>query len=111
MGDRRCVAAGNVPAAQGAGHPPPADGLSQVSGGAAGECRHRRRDRPTSRSPAPYPLSDPNPAPTSSVERTALSDASRSAEIVRKTRETDILLSLDLDGQGRSDVKTGIGFL
>jgi imidazoleglycerol-phosphate dehydratase len=40
-----------------------------------------------------------------------LSDAQRSAEIVRKTRETDIRLALDLDGQGRSDVKTGIGFL
>jgi imidazoleglycerol-phosphate dehydratase len=40
-----------------------------------------------------------------------LSDARRSAEIVRKTRETDIRLALDLDGEGRSDVKTGIGFL
>jgi imidazoleglycerol-phosphate dehydratase len=40
-----------------------------------------------------------------------LSDARRSAEIVRKTRETDIRLTLDLDGQGRADVKTGIGFL
>jgi imidazoleglycerol-phosphate dehydratase len=40
-----------------------------------------------------------------------LSDARRSAEIVRKTRETDIRLTLDLDGQGRADVQTGIGFL
>lgn len=40
-----------------------------------------------------------------------MSDARRSAEIVRKTRETDIRLTLDLDEQGRSDVKTGIGFL
>jgi imidazoleglycerol-phosphate dehydratase len=40
-----------------------------------------------------------------------LSDARRSAEIVRKTRETDIRLTLDLDGQGRADVKTGIAFL
>jgi imidazoleglycerol-phosphate dehydratase len=40
-----------------------------------------------------------------------LSDASRSAEIVRKTRETDIRLTLDLDGQGRADVQTGVGFL
>ena len=40
-----------------------------------------------------------------------MSDAQRSAEIVRKTRETDIRLTLDLDGQGRSDVKTGVGFL
>jgi imidazoleglycerol-phosphate dehydratase len=35
----------------------------------------------------------------------------RRARIARKTRETDIALSLDLDGQGRSRVKTGIGFL
>jgi imidazoleglycerol-phosphate dehydratase len=40
-----------------------------------------------------------------------LSDARRSAEIVRKTRETDIRLTLDLDGQGRAEVQTGIGFL
>jgi imidazoleglycerol-phosphate dehydratase len=40
-----------------------------------------------------------------------LSETRRSAEIVRKTRETDIRLTLDLDGQGRADVKTGIGFL
>jgi imidazoleglycerol-phosphate dehydratase len=36
---------------------------------------------------------------------------SRLAEIARKTRETDIRLSLDLDGQGRAEVSTGIGFL
>jgi imidazoleglycerol-phosphate dehydratase len=35
----------------------------------------------------------------------------RIAEIVRKTRETDIRLRLDLDGQGRAEVGTGIGFL
>jgi imidazoleglycerol-phosphate dehydratase len=35
----------------------------------------------------------------------------RVAEIVRKTRETDVRLRLDLDGQGRAEVATGIGFL
>lgn len=40
-----------------------------------------------------------------------MSELRRSAEIVRKTRETDIILTLDLDGQGRAEVKTGIGFL
>ena len=40
-----------------------------------------------------------------------MSDAQRSAEIVRKTRETDIRLTIALDGQGRADVQTGIGFL
>ncbi len=35
----------------------------------------------------------------------------RTAEIVRKTRETDIRLRLDVDGSGRSEVATGVGFL
>ena len=35
----------------------------------------------------------------------------RRAEIIRKTGETDIKLSLDLDGKGRSEVSTGVGFL
>ena len=35
----------------------------------------------------------------------------RIAEILRQTRETDIRLRLDLDGSGRSAVKTGVGFL
>src|SRR5229473_2905370 len=35
----------------------------------------------------------------------------RRASIQRKTRETDIALTLDLDGSGRSSIKTGIGFL
>jgi imidazoleglycerol-phosphate dehydratase len=36
---------------------------------------------------------------------------SRTAEIVRTTRETDIRLTLDLDGSGRAEVRTGVGFL
>lgn len=40
-----------------------------------------------------------------------MSDVKRSAEIVRKTRETEIRLALDLDGEGQSEVRTGIGFL
>ncbi len=35
----------------------------------------------------------------------------RNAEIARKTAETDIRLSLCLDGTGRADVDTGVGFL
>lgn len=35
----------------------------------------------------------------------------RRAQIERKTKETAIALSLDLDGVGRSEVATGIGFL
>ena len=34
----------------------------------------------------------------------------RTASIERKTKETDIKLSLSLDGTGQSDIKTGIGF-
>ena len=35
----------------------------------------------------------------------------RTAEINRKTAETDILLTLNLDGTGKSTIKTGVGFL
>jgi imidazoleglycerol-phosphate dehydratase len=35
----------------------------------------------------------------------------RTATIERKTRETEILVSVDLDGTGAYDVDTGIGFL
>jgi imidazoleglycerol-phosphate dehydratase len=42
----------------------------------------------------------PEPAPTT-----------RTAEVTRATRETDIQLRLDLDGSGRAEVDTGVGFL
>ena len=35
----------------------------------------------------------------------------RIASIVRQTLETDILLTLNLDGTGKRDISTGIGFL
>jgi imidazoleglycerol-phosphate dehydratase len=35
----------------------------------------------------------------------------REAKIARKTKETDIEVSVDLDGAGKYDVATGIGFL
>jgi len=35
----------------------------------------------------------------------------RTAEITRKTNETEIRLSLNLDGRGRYSIKTGLGFL
>ena len=34
----------------------------------------------------------------------------RKCELSRKTKETDIFVSLNLDGSGKSDVSTGIGF-
>ena len=35
----------------------------------------------------------------------------RTAEIYRKTAETEIALKLDLDGSGNADIHTGVGFL
>ena len=35
----------------------------------------------------------------------------RKAEIARKTNETDIKLTLELDGTGKSEISTGCGFL
>ncbi len=35
----------------------------------------------------------------------------RSAEIARKTAETDIVLSLNIDGVGKSEIDSGCGFL
>ena len=35
----------------------------------------------------------------------------RKAEIARKTAETDIKLALDLDGTGKAEIDTGVGFL
>lgn len=37
--------------------------------------------------------------------------AGRTAEVVRATRETDIRLALDLDGSGKAEVATGVGFV
>ena len=35
----------------------------------------------------------------------------RTAEITRRTAETDIRLTLNIDGAGKADVDTGCGFL
>ena len=34
----------------------------------------------------------------------------RTANVTRKTAETDIVLSIDLDGTGKADIQTGLGF-
>ena len=35
----------------------------------------------------------------------------RSGEISRVTKETDVFVQIDIDGSGKCDVSTGIGFL
>lgn len=40
-----------------------------------------------------------------------MSDEPRTASIERTTGETEISLSLNLDGSGQADVRTGVGFL
>lgn len=35
----------------------------------------------------------------------------RNAEIIRKTGETDIMIRLELDGKGRGEIDSGVGFL
>ncbi|MEG1066476.1 MAG: imidazoleglycerol-phosphate dehydratase, partial [Erysipelotrichaceae bacterium] len=35
----------------------------------------------------------------------------RKSEINRKTKETEVMVKLDLDGSGKSIVNTGVGFL
>lgn len=34
----------------------------------------------------------------------------RTAQVTRKTKETDIVCELNIDGSGISDIQTGIGF-
>ena len=39
-----------------------------------------------------------------------MAESARRAEISRRTKETEISVSVDLDGTGRADIATGIGF-
>ena len=44
-------------------------------------------------------------------ERKAVTDMDRIAKLTRKTNETDITMELNLDGSGKYEIDTGIGFL
>jgi imidazoleglycerol-phosphate dehydratase len=48
---------------------------------------------------------------TKTKAKTPAKTSRRSATVERKTRETKIAATLDLDGNGASDIATGIGFL
>ena len=39
-----------------------------------------------------------------------MADLKRSGEVVRKTKETDIFVNVEIDGKGRAEIDTGIGF-
>ena len=39
-----------------------------------------------------------------------MADITRSGEISRKTKETDIFVNVDIDGKGKADIDTGVGF-
>jgi len=48
---------------------------------------------------------------TAPRSRSAAPKGGRSAQVARKTRETDITVSLDIDGRGRAEIDTGVPFL
>ena len=104
--------------------PRPPDALPRPPRRPPDHRRHRRRDRPApGRPPVPgFPSErsfvrwrargDSYPTVrVRGIESSTSTVAERAAEIVRKTRETDIRLSLDLDGRGEAEVATGVGFL
>jgi imidazoleglycerol-phosphate dehydratase len=49
--------------------------------------------------------------PTAERDTAGAALGARRAAVTRTTTETDISLALDLDGSGRADIATGIGFL
>src|SRR5439155_2952586 len=80
-------------------HVPPQDDADIVAGRRGGAPRARgRRDRPRRGIPRPRRVD-------------GASRVSRTAEITRTTGETEIALSLELDGTGGGERETGVGFL
>src|SRR5205085_1138264 len=81
-----------------AGHVPAPDGASNVAGRGAWAPRPRRRRRGPRRGV-------PSPRRIDGAPR-----VSRTAQISRTTNETQIELSLELDGSGEGTRETGVGF-
>lgn len=57
------------------------------------------------------PSSAAPPRRSSKLARVPSSQSGRSATIERVTRETRIRVSIEVDGQGESQIRTGVGFL
>jgi imidazoleglycerol-phosphate dehydratase len=62
------------------------------------------------RRPANFPSQDHADRRLAFLKRKDRPMASRSAEISRKTRETEIAVAVEVDGTGRSEMATGVGF-
>ena len=60
--------------------------------------------------PKPAAALKPTPLPEPEVAKPAVDWEQRRAEVRRVTGETDISVSLGLDGTGRCDIHTGLGF-
>jgi imidazoleglycerol-phosphate dehydratase len=56
-------------------------------------------------------LTFPGKKKPAATRRAALASAGRAGSVKRTTKETDIEAAVDLDGSGKSDISSGIGFL
>ncbi len=54
---------------------------------------------------------EPSAASTAALTSLGGQTQSRQARITRQTRETEVTVALDLDGRGRYEIDTGLGFL
>jgi imidazoleglycerol-phosphate dehydratase len=74
-----------------------------LAGGLGGATHPPSQRKQAHRPLAVIPLEEPR-----AISHTRL--VARIARVERRTRETEIVLVLNLDGQGRSRIKTGVGF-